>query len=51
MQLFHYKIKFIKNKKKYNIAIKYHLLVYNTSNQVCHNSILIIHFQGFVQLC
>ena len=27
---------------------KYHISVYNTSNQVCHNCILIIH--AFVQL-
>ena len=27
----------------------YHLLVYNTSNQVCHNCILIIH--AFSRVC
>ena len=27
----------------------YHLLVYNTSNQVCHNCILIIH--AFLRVC
>ena len=53
IQLFNYNIKCIKDKK--NIEgycyqmYQLHVLVYNTSNQVCHNCILIIH--GFSRVC